>query len=1142
MATDLEVTARILGDASGAQAAFRQAGQAAQQFQGRVASTNKAMIGLGTIIGAVGVSALAFAKGAFSAAARVEELDVAMAAVGKSTGVGAANLASAAKAVKKMGIETAAAQQMVITFAQGQMNIASASKIARVAQDLAVISQKNSTDTAMILTRAIQTGNSMLLKSAGVSRQASEGYAMYAKQLNKGVTALTATERQQAIVNLIMDEGKKVAGVYEGSMEKAGKVLRSFPRLFDDMKVSIGGALLAGFGPAIKAAYDITNAFSKAISAGGKFYPIVEALKIVMVNLLTPFTALIKQANKFVKEFDASKINVQGLAESMSQLLPIVTAVSVGLSTLAGKNILSSFGGPIGRFAAMLNPLAFAITALVMLTPQLREGLMGIAAEASKLLPPLVAIGKMVATAGAQFLNEFIIPIASFLIAVLKPAIQAVVNVLGVFSGDLNRTRDMTELLKVAMVGLTGAYVAFKVVALAVLVQKKALAIWDGVLTAATFVLILATNGLTAAFAGLGIAISATGIGAIVVIIGMIVVAMITWYQKSMWFRNAIRPILEWITNAFIGMANMVIRAFNIIIRGSTQIVNALILVANKTRYITGLPHINPIDPMLIPTIKQVNFGLEKMINLALAAAAAAAIVTGKRKQMFREEENRTYAKIVTPAGEGGDGAGKLAAKIDALKAKTLALVNDALSKAKSALEQQTSAMNDYKQSVSGAITSVLSFSDAFKTVAEFAKSNAEDIKKQTEALNNYSDGIAKSITGTMSLGNAYSDQVKAVERLASAKQVMAEMWKKFDAAIATGDIKDITTAMNNLNVAITETNDAQKVQLTFMERLQKQAKDAVGFADRVSKLAGGGLSRDAIDQIVAAGAATGSLMADELLAGGARAITDTNELFVKIAAAAKTTGDLTASKFYTIGTAMGMDLIKALAEQSEKATVFADRIRQLTAHGLSKEALAQVLAAGVEAGTSIADYLLVAGEGRIVSANNIVSALQATGDSLGELLGSTFYQAGVDLAQSIVSGLESKLAEINKLLKSITTVEGAKALLESTKSSVGVITGSAPTATASAATTSPEFLAMMAERRGVRMFATGGVVTRPTLGMVGEAGPEAIIPLDRFGGGGDTFYIEINSLIADETLPKVLVENLRKYNATVGPIKIRTK
>lgn len=50
----------------------------------------------------------------------------------------------------------------------------------------------------------------------------------------------------------------------------------------------------------------------------------------------------------------------------------------------------------------------------------------------------------------------------------------------------------------------------------------------------------------------------------------------------------------------------------------------------------------------------------------------------------------------------------------------------------------------------------------------------------------------------------------------------------------------------------------------------------------------------------------------------------------------------------------------------------------------------------------------------------------------------------------------------------------------------------------------------------GIPAYASGGIVTKPTLALVGEAGPEAIIPLRGGGGdntsiGGDTFNITIN-------------------------------
>lgn len=44
--------------------------------------------------------------------------------------------------------------------------------------------------------------------------------------------------------------------------------------------------------------------------------------------------------------------------------------------------------------------------------------------------------------------------------------------------------------------------------------------------------------------------------------------------------------------------------------------------------------------------------------------------------------------------------------------------------------------------------------------------------------------------------------------------------------------------------------------------------------------------------------------------------------------------------------------------------------------------------------------------------------------------------------------------------------------------------------------------------------LAEGGIVTRPTFAMVGERGPEAVIPLSRGGGMGSTVNIEINNPI----------------------------
>jgi hypothetical protein len=54
---------------------------------------------------------------------------------------------------------------------------------------------------------------------------------------------------------------------------------------------------------------------------------------------------------------------------------------------------------------------------------------------------------------------------------------------------------------------------------------------------------------------------------------------------------------------------------------------------------------------------------------------------------------------------------------------------------------------------------------------------------------------------------------------------------------------------------------------------------------------------------------------------------------------------------------------------------------------------------------------------------------------------------------------------------------------------------------------------------RGAIPFADGGIVTRPTLGLVGEAGPEAIIPLSKAGTMGTNVTVIVNGDVSGQDL-----------------------
>ena len=66
--------------------------------------------------------------------------------------------------------------------------------------------------------------------------------------------------------------------------------------------------------------------------------------------------------------------------------------------------------------------------------------------------------------------------------------------------------------------------------------------------------------------------------------------------------------------------------------------------------------------------------------------------------------------------------------------------------------------------------------------------------------------------------------------------------------------------------------------------------------------------------------------------------------------------------------------------------------------------------------------------------------------------------------------------------------------------------------------------------------LAEGGIVTSPTIAMIGEKGPEAIIPLSRAGGMGMGNTITVNVNGGD---PNAIVRALQQYTRNTGPLPV---
>ena len=73
---------------------------------------------------------------------------------------------------------------------------------------------------------------------------------------------------------------------------------------------------------------------------------------------------------------------------------------------------------------------------------------------------------------------------------------------------------------------------------------------------------------------------------------------------------------------------------------------------------------------------------------------------------------------------------------------------------------------------------------------------------------------------------------------------------------------------------------------------------------------------------------------------------------------------------------------------------------------------------------------------------------------------------------------------------------------------------------------------------QGVTAFAQGGIVTSPRLGLVGEAGPEAIIPLSKLGAMGNTYSITVQAGVGDpREIGRQVVDAIKQFERTAGPV-----
>jgi hypothetical protein len=441
-------------------------------------------------------------------------------------------------------------------------------------------------------------------------------------------------------------------------------------------------------------------------------------------------------------------------------------------------------------------------------------------------------------------------------------------------------------------------------------------------------------------------------------------------------------------------------------------------------------------------------------------------------------------------------------------------------------------------------------------------KDNTSATKTAAEAQAQY-EKMLKGLGSTTDDNTAKTDKNTAATKKADeAKKKLAEAAKKLAAelvvlkdALRDQMAKALETANGVLDEALKKFNDFSKTvsdsvksSFNFGNAQQTAADNSKALADAVENVsdAQAGVAKATANVAKAQAAYVKAAKGDDPERTAAAyedlkdARYDLNEATIKLTASEQklVTAQATPKTF--------LDNLKA---QAQKVKDFGVLINRLLAAGLSESALQQVLAAGVDGGTLIAEELL-GSAGAILEANALTADVQTIADTVGANSAKQFYQAGVTAGTNLVAGIQAVVDTYTISLGTANTAGAVAGLTSGFTGATGAVMGGGGTSTAPM---SIDFQAISdwlvqnplalgaIDFSGIATLASGGIVTGPTLAMIGEGGgPEAVIPLDRLGsiGGGDiNITVQAGVVSSPDQIGQQLIELIQKAQRRSGTV-----
>jgi hypothetical protein len=539
----MEVRARLTADSAQFTKGLSEATKSAENFQGAATKLNSALVGLGAVSAGLGVSLVLFATRSFKAAAEVQELDIALQAIGKSSRYGYTQLAEVVDQIKEVGITSAAAQRAVIKLAQSNVDLGDAQKLATVAQNLSVTASVNAADALQSLIFAITTGQTRMLRQIGITAGATEAYAIYARTIGKSANELNMAERRQAVLNLVLKEGTKVTGAYALAMQSPSKALKEMSDLTNNLQVAVGKRLLDAFSKIILASFALYTKFTLAANGTGTFSKFLDAMEKVLTKLADPFAKIATNLGNFIEKLDASKMSVNGIASVMEKLLPIAVGFTTFFGIKAGKSLSQAAPFFQGFFKALDGyKTIFTLFAVALTSPQIRGALGQLISAFAPLLPILKSLGAILAEVSALGLG------------ILAKAIRLVASAISSSIAFIQKYSTAFKVLGGALVAIGAALLVYKARLIAIAIAQKLFVAYSAFMT------LVMVQGASA-MAAFNAVLAANPILRVVMLISALVTAIVILYKNSETFREGFTLVFNSVASVVGKVVAFVIRA-----------------------------------------------------------------------------------------------------------------------------------------------------------------------------------------------------------------------------------------------------------------------------------------------------------------------------------------------------------------------------------------------------------------------------------------------------------------------------------------------------------------------------------------------------------------------------------------------------